>query len=158
MYWYRIWMNRLLMSDDSVDNSTTLDPTDAPPHKRQEYRRHRRNNQPGQNGKWRDETVHIPKDRRNVFDAIAGQLELTSYQKERSRHLLGKLPDDHFRANPTKLVCFVVAGHVGVEDGRDYHPRNLLRNKKNQYAEQAEALGIGYSELISCWYRVAQDL
>jgi len=146
------------MSDESVDNATTLNPDDAPAHKRHQYRLHRRNNQPGQNGKWRDETVHIPKDRKNVLDAIAGQLELTDYQRQRSRHLLGQLPDDHFRANATKLVCFVLAGHVGAEDGRDYHPRNLIRNEANQYATEAAALGIEYSELASCWYRVREDL
>jgi len=73
------------MPSNEPDNATTIHPTDVPKSERAKYRRFRSDNQPGQNGKWRDETVHIPKDREAVLDAIAGQLELTDYQIERAK-------------------------------------------------------------------------
>jgi hypothetical protein len=141
-----------------VENATTIDPNDAPKDERRKWQRLRLNNQPGQTGRWRDETVHIPEDRKNTLDAVASQLELTSHQRSVAELMLEDLSDDHFRGNPISLIAFVVCGLAGSEDGRQYHPRSLLRSEDNQYANQAEKLGIEYSQLSSAWYRIEGEL
>lgn len=145
------------MSEEQ-SNATTLDPTDAPASEQSKWERFRLNNFPGQNGKWRDETVHIPYDREQTLEAVASKLELTGYQQEVAKRMLSDLSDNHFRGNRISTVCFVVCGLAGRRDGRQYHPRSLLRGEDNQYAEQADKLGIEYSELSSAWYRIKEDV
>ena len=77
------------------------------------------------NGKWADKTQIRDQDNKAVFDAIAGQLELSDYQKQIGRQ---EFADLNLRelSTPggidTTLVAIMVAAVVSRRDGRSYHP------------------------------------
>lgn len=107
---------------------------------------------------WISRREQMVSDRRGVLDAIAGQLELTPYQRERAAHLMDDIDERRFRARKTALVLLCLCGHVGREDGRDYHPNRLNATGADKFAELARDISASHSELYSCWVGVGNDV
>ena len=154
------------MSNNYQKEATTFDATDAPSGRRldgtesfqRKYRRLSLANTLDWNGKWRDERRATQRDSMAIVDAIAAQLELTSFQKKRARQFYTDLPDNYNQAYSSRLLAFVVAGIAGLEDGRKYHPNNLREgNADDDYAALADEVGTP-SEIHSVWQRVRGEL
>jgi hypothetical protein len=111
------------------DEATDLDPTDAPTHKQDKYSLFRRLN----TGEWKNRTMRDQekvrrRDNLAIFDALAGQVELTSQQKSRGIEYLEEIPLNELGL-PAEAACFAVVARVANEDvrpdlkqSRIYHP------------------------------------
>jgi len=109
--------------DDSThDSDFRLDGTAT---HEQHYSRLASHNAGIYNGKWADKTKLRENDNKAVFDAIAGNLELTDHQKRIGRIEYANL-DLQELSTPggidATLVAIITAAVVVREDGRLYHP------------------------------------
>lgn len=156
------------MVDELVEQATTLNGNEAPQGKRRDdtetYRQHYRRlalaNNPNFNGQWRDEERSTVEDNAAIVDAIGGQLELTTFQKDRAREALVKLPSELLGAYQSALIALCICGLVGRRDGRDYHPNNAHPNSdtESKFVDIFEATDTTYTRLYSCWERMEQEL
>jgi len=150
------------MTDEQTGQATTLYPTDvADESKREKYSRLALANSLNWNGKWRDETRATKRDQNAILDAIAGQLQLTPYQHQRSRSVFDDLPDGFSgQGYSTRVVALCVCGIVGREDGRNYHPNKLHPNASSEsgsgFSSIADEIDVSYQEVYSCWSTVKQ--
>jgi hypothetical protein len=158
--------------DESVDEATIFDPTDAPltdrldgiESQRQHYQRLSVANSLNHNGKWRDENKQTEMNSQAIVDAVASQLELTDYQTERAKHFFDQLPDRFNQGYSTSLLALCVVGFAGREDGRRYHPSLISPSsvrephKPSPFRDLAIRLDISYSELYKCWHKVGREL
>lgn len=154
------------MNDDNVDSATWFDPNDVPNSRRLDnseslrnhYRRLGLQNLEGRNGKWVDEKRIAPKDRKAVLDAVAGQLEVTSYQRARAWHLMQDLPDATYQGNPIGLVSLCVCAIACRNDGRIYHPNRPKYANDKQFDHVREELGHSTKIVRQALHRVQQEL
>jgi hypothetical protein len=158
------------MTDEYIDYATTLDPSDAPAaerldgteSKRNQISRLARTNTLKWNGKWRNERRETSENGAAVVESIAGQLELTPYQQSRALNIYDSLDDSFDTAYATSLLAMVICGHVGREDGRDYHPNQIRPGTEpdadETFVSLTNELEIGYTELYSCWRRIGREL
>lgn len=139
------------VDDENVEPATRIDSKDSNNGVRYDntesyrnfYRRLELWNRDDRNGKWVDEEKAGQDDRSAILDAVAGQLELTDYQKERAWYLLQQLGTDTFRANPTGLVCFCVCAIACREDGREWHPDRARESNDHKFSYFLRELGYG---------------
>lgn len=158
------------MTDEYVDHATTMDPSDAPAAerldgietKREQMSRFSRSNTLKWNGKWRNERRETSENASAVVESIAGQLELTPYQKARALNIYDSLPDSFDTGYATGLLALVICGIVGRKDGRDYHPNQIRPGTQpdadNTFANLTDELGITYTELYSCWMSIEREV
>lgn len=108
-------------------------------------------------GTWVDKASLREQDNLAIFDAIAGYLELTPYQKSRARTAFSELNLSELSSPggiDTPLVAAMTAAVVVREDGRIYHPsRDPKRNDEPLTAFLSEQ---GYRERVihSCYAKV----
>jgi hypothetical protein len=124
-------------TESDTDNKTKFHPDDAnhDTDKRldgtatfeQHYARLASHNTGIYNGKWADKTKLRSQDNLAVFDAIAGQLELTRFQKTVGRDAYDGLNLRELSspggADHT-LIAIMVAAVVSGRDGRPFHPNS----------------------------------
>lgn len=156
-----------MTDDDHVEQATTFDAENAPPGNRldgieshyEHYNRLSLANDSRFNGKWTDEKQQTKKNSSAIVDAIAGQLELTDYQKSESHRIFSSLPGNFNRGYHTHLVAITVCGIVGVRDGRKYHPDHVHPDAKETPIKQLiNELGIQRGEYYSCWDAVKEEV
>lgn len=108
-----------------TDNATQVRPEDAPPHKRQQFRRFRAYNTGLWNGPRRENTEALRRqDDLHLYDSVASSLGLTDHQKERGRHVIDEL-DFQDLGKPIEHIAFGVCcavANIDVEDGTRYWP------------------------------------
>lgn len=97
-----------------------------------------------------------------AFDAVAGQLELTSWQKREGRRIMetlrvgsGGLGIDLY------LASFTLAAYVVREDSastRTYHPRRADRNNCRLFLDVANDLGLDPNRIHSVLNRMEEHV
>jgi hypothetical protein len=108
------------------DNATYFRVEEAPADQQKDYERRRRFN----SGTWIsrnrvDESKQWERDRLAVFDAIAGQLELTDHQRTVGREIFGEIRfGDSFIS--VEAVAFAVCASVANDDVRPQYPGSTL--------------------------------
>lgn len=115
-------------------------------------------------GKWADKTKLRSQDNLAVFDAIAGQLDLTGYQKETGRAAFGTLNLRELSSPggiDAALVAVMVAAVVARRDGRNYHPQGTDESNDDLFTALLNDLDYDDSVLHSAFgkvhYRVETD-
>lgn len=156
------------MSDEIVEQATMLNGCEAPPGnrgdgietRRNHYRRLAIANSLDWNGKWRNERRATIKDNLAIVNAIAGHLELTDYQKQRSETVFEALPNSLYGAYESALLALCVCGLVAREDGRTYHPNNAHPNSDTttEFTDVFDDINAEYKQLYSCWERVRGEM
>jgi hypothetical protein len=156
------------MTDDQVEQATVFKGYEAPDGIRDDGTESHKNhysrlalaNSGNWNGFWRDEHKATEQDNHAIVDAIAGQLELTSYQRERAHAVLDSLPRELLGAYQSALLALAVCGVVAAEDGRDYHPNKAHPNSNSDtvFVTLFEETGAQYSKFYSCWNRVSSEI
>lgn len=156
------------MTDDYVEQATLINGNEAPDGIRNDGTETHRNhysrlslaNSGNWNGKWRDEQRATDHDNHAIVDAVGGQLELTSYQQERSHAVLDSLPRELLGAYQSALLALCVCGIVAARDGRNYHPNNAHPNSNtdNVFVSLFDGINAEYSKLYSCWNRIEDEL
>lgn len=156
------------MTDDYVEQATILKGHEAPDGTRHDKTETHRNhysrlamaNSLNWNGHWRDEHRATEQDNHAIVDAVAGQLELTSYQQERAHNVLDSLPRELLGAYQSSLLALCVCGVVAADDGRGYHPNNAHPNSEtdSKFVELFDSTDAEYSKLYSCWTRIGDEI
>ncbi|AGM10942.1 hypothetical protein M193_gp103 [Halorubrum tailed phage 7] len=139
----------VLTSD--TENATTIQPSEAPPSQREKYKRLRAYNTGLWNGPKRENKAAIRRqDNLHRYDAIAGQADLTPYQKERGRELFDSLnirkiglPADHIAF----AICILVA-NADVPDGTRYWPHPDGKGDK-PFERLSDSLDLSVSKQMS---------
>lgn len=158
-----------MVTEDFVERATTFNGSDASAGKRLDdyeykkdyYRRLSVHNSLRWNGKWKDRRRETAKTASAIVDAVAGQLELTPYQKEEAHRKFSQLPDRYNKAYSTALLALCICGLVGRQDGRNYHPNQIHpdSNVHNQLTDFAgETKGIYYRSFYKCWCAVKHEV
>lgn len=73
------------------------------------------------NGRWENKEQLHRQDNLARFDALSSALDLTDFQKERSRHLFDEFPLGTFGYS-VDIVAFSICILVAEEDGREFDP------------------------------------
>ena len=110
-----------------TENATNINPKDASTKKqRKKFSRLSKYNRGIWNGPRREKKeITRRQDNIAIFDSLASQLELTSYQKKKGRRTLDRL-DLRRVGLPTNLIAFsicVLVANDDVPDGYRYWPR-----------------------------------
>lgn len=144
------------MVEESVEPATSFNASEAPPDKYQLYSRMENNQRKECVGNWVDETELTVQDHKAVVDAIAGQLELTSFQKESAKRLLSDIPVEEFYGCGTSSIALAICAFPAWGDGRHYHPNTLhpSSNVETELTEFAGSEDISYTQYYRCWNRV----
>lgn len=83
---------------------------------------------------WADKTKLRRMDKLAVFDAISGNLELTTFQKTIGRNAMDKL-DLRSVGLSVELAAFCLCVLAAAPDGRKYHPQAAKRDPEmNRFA------------------------
>lgn len=141
------------------ENATTIPVDEAPPHKREQFRRFRAYNTGLWNGPRREnKQAMYRQDNLHRYDAIASQLDLTPFQQKRGRVLLDDL--DFMRlGRPVDYwlwaVCVVVAND-DVADGTRYWP--TPDGGSGVFAQTADDLEMDYATRMSAIMTVKNRL
>lgn len=155
------------LTDPDTDNRTKFHPGDADHDQKhrldgtatfeQHYSRLARHNTGVFNGKWADENKRARQDKLALFDALAGQLELTDYQKKTGRQVFDNLnlrdlstPD----GIDSPLVAVMVAAVVARRDGRMYHPLANEESNDDLFTDLLDDLGYGDGLLHSSFGKI----
>lgn len=109
------------------------------------------------NGSWTDQTAIRRQDNLAVYDAIAGQLELTPHQKRTGRDRLERLNIRAFGFG-IETVAFAVCAVTVREDGRGYYPTRSPDNNDPLFVELAHGLNLRKSELRSAMQTITTRL
>ncbi|QRV15064.1 hypothetical protein JMJ58_19485 [Haloterrigena salifodinae] len=109
------------------------------------------------NGKWGDNELLREQDNLALFDAIASQLELTSYQHSRGRQAFSELSLSELSSPhgiDATLCAVMVAAVVAREDGRMYHPSRPENTNDDLFT--ALLADLGYSDRLvhKCYGKV----
>lgn len=156
------------MDDDNVDKATTFNGSEAPSGKRLDksesfsdyYGRLAVANSLDFNGKWKQRRRETRKNASAILDAIAGQMQLTDFQKRKAHRLFSDLPSEYNESRPTALLALVIAALAAREDGRSYHPNQCAStsNITNNFTKIASELGFSYSRVYGCWQSVKHEV
>ena len=122
-------------TDDRLDGTATFE---------QHYNRLASHNVGIYNGKWADKTKLRNQDNQAIFDAVAGQLELTRYQKEVGKQEFSELNLRELSSPvgiDTALVAVMVAAVVSRRDGRRYHPAGTEESNDGLFTALLDDLG-----------------
>jgi len=161
------------MTDDGIaDQATTFavcdvadeQRLDGSESKREQYRRLSITNKSARAGKWRDERKHTRQDIAAVVNAIASQLELTDFQRERAHHYLTQLDPDRQQGYRSVTIALCVCGIAGRRDGRSYHPNHVAPGGEvpsetvTTFVQIATDNGVRHTALYHCWSAIKRDL
>lgn len=154
------------MYGEDVEAATKLDPRDAPKTQRADsveslrdlFRRLDLWNRGEWNGKWHNEQMADRHDRRAVFDAVAGQLELTGYQRVRAWNMYQSLPKGTRTAFSVPLLLFCVSIVAAREDGRYYHPQASSERNDDVFDEVRVQLGFPTKQVSRVYGRVKGEV
>lgn len=133
-----------------TENATFFDPKEVNASTSVNYKRLRLYNR----NTWKDrreenkEVTHR-QDNFAIYDALAGQLELTDYQKEKGRRVFDRLELDDL-GKPARLIAFGVCAVVSNDDvhgGSRYHPQ--MNNPDELFEHIIERLGFTIGQLHS---------
>lgn len=151
-----------------MKEATSFNPYDAPlserldgtESKQDQFRRLRYQNTLRWSGKWRDERERTERAAHDIVASIAGQLELTRYQREESLRVFENLPDTYNQAYSTAMLALIVCGLIARQDGRDYHPNAIhpQSKKENEFTALADDIGVDHGQLFSCWRRIKREV
>ncbi|UBF22222.1 hypothetical protein HRTV-2_gp74 [Halorubrum virus HRTV-2] len=143
----------VLTSD--TENATTIQPSEAPPSQREKYERLRAYNTGLWNGPKRENKKAMHRqDDLHRFDAVASQLELTPFQKERGREIFDEL--DYF-GPPVEHTIFAVCAVVANADypeGTRYWPHPQKEDNDPMFTEMADELDMSVSKQMSTVMKV----
>jgi hypothetical protein len=131
-----------------TDNATTIQPSDAPLHRRRKFEKFRSYNTNMWNGPRRENTEQFRRqDDLHRYDSIAASLDLTSYQKSRGRKMLDNFGSHTFGYSIDHIIfgICVLTANLDVEDGCRYYP-NSYANDDELFCEVAESFGFSQSE------------
>ncbi|UBF22653.1 hypothetical protein HRTV-25_gp72 [Halorubrum tailed virus 25] len=110
-------------------------------------------------GTWADNDALRRADNLAVFDAIAGFLELSPYQKTVARETFGDLNLRELSSPggiDATLVAVMVAAAVCRDDGRLYHPNRDDRVNDPLFVSLIDDLGYRDSVVHSCYAKVLE--
>jgi len=153
-----------------TDNATTFHAQDAPntkrldgpaETKREQMKRLFTEYQTGtRNGKWREEKKIRKQDNSAMFGAVAGQLELPRILREEGQKFLDDMNLREY-GHPTRLVVFCLCAQLYNKKAADeyrYHPNRNDDKNPDRFLDLADDLGLRYSQIISVYNKVGQDL
>lgn len=108
---------------------------------------------------WKEENKeHLHRqDNLHVFDAVASDLELTSFQARCARDEFDSLSLGTL-GNPVEMVALVVCAAVCRRDGRIYHPQRGDSSNDALFTEVVDDHGFRANPLTSCFNRVGACL
>jgi hypothetical protein len=156
------------MFNEQSENTTIIDASDAPngnrldnsERLREHYRRLSAANTLKWNGKWKDKQRETKENAAALLGAVACQLELTDYQKQRAHQHLNTIGSDYSDGYGLSTVAATLCGIVGWQDDRSYHP-NSLRNDwrgENDMANFLRSEDIRFSTYARCWGAIENEL
>lgn len=141
--------------DSDTENATTIHPNEAPPSQREKYKRFRAYNTGLWNGPRRENKSEMHRqDDLHRFDALASQLELTSFQKERGRLIFDEL---EYFGPPVEHTIFAVCAVVvnaDYSDGSRYWPHPSKSDNDEMFDEMASELEISLKKQMSTIMKV----
>jgi hypothetical protein len=110
------------------------------------------------NGKWAtDESARWKQEALAIFDAIAGNLELSPFQKELGRESFGTL-DLRELSSPNGIdavLCAIMTSAIVCrEDGRFYHPNRDDNTNDPLFTALIEDLGYRDRVVRSCYEKI----
>lgn len=139
-----------------TENATKIQPKEAPPGKREKFRRFRAYNTDMWNGPKRENTEQFHRqDDLHRYDSIASSLQLSDHQKSRGRKILDDFDLHHFGDSIDHIIfgiCVLVA-NADVEDGSRYYPHPDVADDRN-FIGVAESLGFDRGEQTSAIEKV----
>jgi len=140
-----------------TDNATKIQPKEAPPHKREKFRRFRAYNTDMWNGPKRENTEEFHRqDDLHRYDSIASSLQLNDRQKSRGRKILDDFSSHHFGESIDHIIfgiCVVVA-NADVNSGTRYWPQSPEQKEKydiedTEFDDIADSLGLDWEDQMS---------
>lgn len=143
-----------------TNNATTIQPKEAPPNKREKFRRFRAYNTGTWNGPKREnkEVVHR-QDNIQRYDAIASTLSLTQNQKNRGREIFDSLNLTEFNKGSETVdhvlfgLCVLVANDT-VRNGTRHWPHPDNGAMDSIFMDFAEEIGLSLNDQMSIVQRV----
>lgn len=112
-------------------------------------------------GTWADENQRARQEKLAIFDALAGQLDLTPFQKEQGRTAFDGLNLRELSSPggiDTTLVAICVAAVVVRRDGRKYHPQANDESNDDLFTALLDDFGYDDSVIHSCLGKVRYRL
>lgn len=145
------------MPDDAQSqNRTDFDLLDVSPEEREHYRTLQNTNR----GYWRgraDSANQTAIDRRERYQAIASNLELTAWQTNYGYRLLESL-DLRRMGLSLDLVVLSVCALVVREDGREYYPYRSPDNNDQAFQDFVSESDLRDHEIASCMEKIRSRL
>lgn len=143
-----------------TENATTIPVDEAPPAKREKFRKFRAYNTGLWNGPRREnKTAIMRQDNLHLYDAIASQIELTDYQQKRGRVALDRIELNDFGGPNLTVdlviwsICVIVAND-DVPEGTRYWPHPQTKSNDGLIEQVANDLGMDLSKQMSVLQRV----
>lgn len=142
----------VLTSD--TDNQTKIDPSEAPPGKREKFKRFRAYNTGLWNGPRRENTEQFRRqDDLHLYDSLAAQCGLTPYQKERGRRLLdtfsiGEYTNQRVSAAEVMFSLCAVVANDDADGGTRYWPHPETKINDPDFKRIAADLGTDWRVLV----------
>lgn len=136
------------------ENATKFHPEEAPVEQRDHYKLLAGYNSGIYNREWADQKKIRRIDNLHIYDAIAGQLELTDWQKNYGRDLLKELNVRRIGYS-IEYVAFTVCALTVRRDRRIYYPTRCDEDNDSLFCDLAENLGLRPTKVQSCMARLA---
>jgi len=145
-----------------TENATKIQPKEAPPGKREKFRRFRAYNTDMWNGPKRENTEQFHRqDDLHRYDSIASSLQLSDHQKSRGRNILDDFDSHHFGESIDHIIfgiCVAVA-NADVNDGTRYWPQPPEQKEEyniedTNFDDVADSLGLGWKDQMSAIKKV----
>lgn len=143
-----------------TDNRTKVQPKEAPPHKREKFRRFRAYNTGTWNGPKRENKEVVRRqDDLHRYDSIASTLLLNRFQKEKGRRVFDELNFHTFGYSIDHIIfgiCAVVAND-DVENGTRFwpqHPDQIDDDYESEFADLGASMGLDWKEQMSAIKKV----
>lgn len=145
-----------------TENATKIQPKEAPPHKREKFRRFRAYNTDMWNGPKRENTEEFHRqDDLHRYDSIASSLSLSSRQKKRGRKILDtvQITKKSIGVDVVIFAICVVVANADVNSGTRYWPQSPERKEKydvedNDFDDVADSLGLDWKDQMSAIKKV----
>lgn len=135
----------------TTENATNINPNDASTDKqRRKYSRLSKYNRGTWNGPKREnKEVTLQQDNLAIFDALAGQVDLTSYQKTKGRRILTQL-DLRKIGKSVNLIAFsvcILVANDDVHEGHRYWP--TAKDTDDDFGRVAEGIDHDEDSILS---------
>jgi len=144
-----------VMTSDT-NNATKVQPKDAPPHKREKFRRFKAYNRGTWNGPKRENKEVIRRqDDLHRFDSISSALNLNARQKSQGRKMLDNIEVTKKGIGVDVVIfgiCAIVA-NADVPDGSRYYPHPEATGD-DDFEKVADSLGFDRHDQISAIEKV----